>query len=91
MAKKHKNYRPQGRRKTKKTTGRWERVEVNVIYIDKEKTVNEEGETIVEMFGTCTCGKWRTSEKARTFKHIGDEAKIHAEQSEGKCQFRKVF
>lgn len=77
MAKKHKGYKAQVRKKQKETVGHIELVEVDVIYMDREK--DEDGEQ--QVFASCTCGNWRTSPEAKTFGKIGTEAKQHVEET----------
>lgn len=85
--KKHKRYLPQMRKREKKTTGR--REFVNVVYLEKEKSFDPVHEEYCErIYATCTCGNWRSSDKADTIAKVGHEAKAHVEASEGKCRLR---
>lgn len=82
MAKKHKNYKPQVRKRTKETTGQLELVDV--IYMDREK----DAEGKYQVFAACTCGMWRTDPDIRTFGKIGEAAKAHVDETGH--QLRKV-
>lgn len=75
MAKKHKGYKPQIRKKQKDTVGRIDLVEIDVIYMDREK----DADGVQQVFAACTCGNWRSSSEAKTFGKIGTEAKEHVE------------
>lgn len=86
MSQKHKNYKPQKRSRLKVTTGYL--TSFDVIYLEKEKVTDEEGEEITRLFATCTCGQWRSSEEATTMVKVAYEAKAHSEASDH-CRLRK--
>lgn len=84
--KKHKNYKPQKRRKLKITTGKL--ISVDMVYMDREKIEDPEtGEKKEMVYATCTCGKWRSSNEATTIQKVALEAKAHVESGSG-CIFR---
>lgn len=76
-----KNKKPQVRKRQKPTVGQLEFT--NVVYMERELVDGK-----VQIFGTCTCKKWRSSPEATTITKVGLEAKQHVIDSDGKCALR---
>jgi hypothetical protein len=81
MKKNKHNKKRAARGRTKPTTG--QREFVNVVYMSREIVDGK-----VQVYGVCSCNKWRSSKEATTITKVGLEAKAHILASDGKCSFR---
>ena len=81
MAKKHKGYKPQQRKRLKPTVGQLQLVDV--IYMDRER--DEDGKW--QVFSACSCGTWRSEKGLTSIQKVAMAGKAHAEETGHQLRF----